>query len=279
MLKRITILSLAAALLAGAAWARFDVRRGNITEDTTWKRSHGPYYIYGDLEIKDGATLTIEAGVEVRFDEVKGTGGYEDGAEIVVRNGCLMAQGNRGLPVKFTSANSVKKMGDWGAIIVVGGSQYILSNAIIEYATNGLRFDHTTATSASGSSADGTIIRHCLNNGVYAYYARANLYHVSAEYNGNAGVKTVGNCSLSANYCDLASNGAYSFFNGGANNVDATNCWWGTTNPTLIDGSIYDRKDNSTVGVVDYTPYLEGPWRDAGGVSNYSTGLIKSLFK
>ena len=59
----------------------------------------------------------------------------------------------------------------------------------------------------------------------------------------------------------------------------STNCWWGTTNPTLIDGSIYDRKDNSTVGVVDYTPYLEGPWRDAGGVANYSTGLIKSLFK
>jgi hypothetical protein len=279
MLKRIAILSLVPALLAGAAWARFDVYRGNITEDTTWKRNHGPYYIYGDLAI-DGATLTIEAGVEVRFDEVKGTGGYEDGAEIVVRgNGCLIAQGKSGLPVKFTSANGVKKMGDWGAIIVVKDGQYILNNTIIEYATNGLRFDHTTSTSASRSSADGAIIRYCLNNGVYAYWACANLYHVSAEHNGYAGVKTSGNCNLAANYCDLASNGVYNFYNGYSNNVDATNCWWGTTNPQLIELSIYDRSDNSTRGVVDYTPYLEAPWRDAGGVAAYSTGLIKSLFR
>jgi hypothetical protein len=279
MLKKVAILSLAAALLAGAAWARFDVNRGNITEDTTWKRSHGPYYIYGDV-IVDGATLTIEAGVEVRFDEVKGTGGYEDGAEIVVKNGgCIVAQGKSGMPVKFTSANSVKKMGDWGAIIVVGGSQYILNNAVIEYATNGLRFDSTTSNSASGSSADGTIIRHCLNNGIYAYNAYANLYHVSSEHNGYAGIKTAYNCNLSANYCDLASNGVYNFFNGSSRNVDATNCWWGETNTYFIEMRIYDKKDNSTKGVVDYTPYLEGPWRDAGGVSNYSTGLIKSLFK
>jgi hypothetical protein len=279
MLKRIAILSLAAALLAGAAWARFDVYRGNITEDTTWKRSHGPYYIYGDLIIDGGATLTIEAGVEVRFDEVKGTGGYEDGAEIVVRNGYLIAQGKSGMPVKFTSANSVKKMGDWGAIVVETRGRYVLANAIIEYATNGLRLYRTDSSGASSSSADGTIIRHCLNNGVYAYNACANLYHVSAEHNGYAGIKTAWNCSLSANYCDLASNGEYNFYNGCGNNVDATNCWWGTTKPDLIERRIYDKKDNSTKGVVDYTPYLEAPWRDAGGVASYSTGLIKSVFR
>ena len=278
MLKKTAILCLALALSAGVAAARFDVYRGNITEDTTWKRSQGPYYIYGDLEIKDGATLTIEAGVEVRFDEVKGTGGYEDGAEIVVRNGYLIAQGKSGLPVKFTSANRVKKMGDWGAIIVVEKSQYILNNAIIEYATNGLRFDHTSSSSASGSSADGTIIRHCLNNGVYATSARANLYHVSVEYNGYAGVKTLGSCYITANYCDFDQD-MYNFYNGSSNNVDATSCWWGTANTYLIDMRIYDKKDNSTRGVVDYTPYLEAPWRDAGGVAAYSTGLIKSLFR
>ena len=279
MLKKTAILCLAVALSAGVAAARFDVYRGNITKDTTWKRSQGPYYIYGDLEIKNGATLTIEAGVEVRFDEVKGTGGYEDGAEIVVRNGYLIAQGKSGLPVKFTSANRVKKMGDWGAIIVEYGNQYILENAIIEYATNGLRLQSTTSNGASGSSANGTIIRHCLNNGVYADGARANLYHVSVEHNGYAGIKTAWNCSLSANYCDLSSNFAYNFYNGSSNNVDATNCWWGTTSPQLIEDSIYDRSDNSARGVVDYTPYLEAPWRDAGGVSAYSTGLIKSLFR
>lgn len=280
MLKKTAMLCLALALSAGVAAARFDVYRGNITEDTTWKRSQGPYYIYGDLAITDGATLTIEAGVEVRFDEVKGTGGYEDGAEIVVRNGYLVAAGKSGLPVKFTSANRVKKMGDWGAIVVEKRGRYILENAIIEYATNGLRLYKTDSNGASSSSADGTIIRHCLNNGVYADYAYANLYHVSVEHNGYAGVKTAGmTCYVTANYCDLSSNGVYNFYNGASNNLDATNCWWGTTSPSLIDLRIYDKNDNSTKGVVDYTPYLEAPWREAGGVAAYSTGLIKSLFK
>jgi hypothetical protein len=277
MLKRTFILVWALAFSAGVATADFDIRQQNIDRDTTWKR--GIYYIYGDLAIVNGATLTIEAGAEVRFDEVKGTGGYEDGAELVVRSGYLIAQGKPSMAVKFTSANGVKKMGDWGAIIVEQGSQYILDNAIIEYATNGLRLYNTTSNSASGSSVDGAIIRHCLNNGVYATQARANLYHLSAEYNGYAGVKTAGSCYVSASYCDLCSNGVYNFYNGWSNNVDATNCWWGTTSQEQIERSIYDKKDNATRGVVDYSPYLEAPWREAGGVATYSTGFIKSLFK
>jgi hypothetical protein len=279
MLRKASILCCALATLAGGAAARYDVTRGDITSDTTWKRSQGPYYVYGDVWIKDGATLTIEAGVEVRFDEVKGTGGYEDGAEIVVHSGCLVAEGKVGLPVTFTSANGVKKMGDWGALVVVNSSQIVLDNAVIEYATNGLRLQNTNSASASGSSFAGTVIRHCLNNGVYASYSRANFYHLTVECNGYAGVKTTGTCSVTANYCDLCSNGVYNFYNGSGANVDATNCWWGTTNPYLIDLRIYDKKDNVGKGTVDYSPYLEAPWREAGGLATYSTGLIKSLFR
>jgi hypothetical protein len=126
---------LALAISAGAAFAAVDVLAGNITTDTTWKRSSGPAYIHGDVAILNGATLTIEAGVEVRFYEVKGTGGYEDGAELVVDKGTLVAEGKTGLPVKFTSANGVKKMGDWGAIVVKGGNQIILENAARSSAT------------------------------------------------------------------------------------------------------------------------------------------------
>ncbi|MEE9455837.1 MAG: right-handed parallel beta-helix repeat-containing protein, partial [bacterium] len=203
MLRKSITIPLALAISAGAAFAAVDVRAGNITTDTTWKRTGGPVYIHGDVAIENGATLTIEAGVEVRFYDVTGTGGYEDGAELVVRSGALVADGKTGLPVKFTSANGVKKMGDWGAIVVKGGNQIILENAIIEFATNGLRLADVNSTGSSRSSFDGTVIRYCLNNGVLAYNSRAKFYHLTVENNGNAGVMTLWNCHITVNYCDL----------------------------------------------------------------------------
>lgn len=280
MLRTLIIIPLALALSAGAAFAAVDVRAGNIVTDTAWKRGGGPVYIHGDVAIVNGATLTIEAGVEVRFYEVKGTGGYEDGAELVVRKGTLVTEGKTGLPVRFTSANGVKKMGDWGAVVVEGSNQIILENAIIEYATNGLRLANVNSIGASRSSFDGTIIRYCLNNGVLADNSRAKLYHLTVEHNGYAGVKTLWNCYVTANYCDLCNNdGMWNFYNGSSNNVDATSCWWGRADPGYINMRIYDRNDNSTKGEVDFDPYLSAPWRDGGKVPNYSLGFLKTFFK
>jgi hypothetical protein len=277
MLRKSIIIYSALALAAGAAFA-VDVERGNITRDTTWKRSDGPVYIHGDVAIENGATLTIQAGVEVRFYVVQGTGGYEDGAELVVKDGALVAEGQSGLPVRFTSANSVKKMGDWGAVVVVASSQIILENAIIEYATNGLRLYRVNTFGASRSSFDGTVIRYCLNNGVLAGDSRAEFFHLSVEHNGYAGIKTIGSCHITANYCDFVQE-MYNFYNGSGNNQEAANCWWGKADPTYIDRKIYDYNDNLTKGVVDYDPYLTGPWREGGRVPNYSLGFLKTFFK
>ncbi|NIT35134.1 MAG: hypothetical protein GTN49_01320 [candidate division Zixibacteria bacterium] len=279
MVNKIVIVGVALALSAADVAARVDVREGNIINDTTWKRKDGIHYVHGDITIWNGATLTIEAGVEVRFYEVTGTGGYEDGAEIVVKSGALVAGGEGGMPVKFTSANKVRKMGDWGALVVVGSNQLILKNAVVEYATNGVRLHSTNAIGASRSSFEGTIIRHCLHNGVLAYNSYANLYHLSVENNGYAGIKTLYGCYITVNCSDIWGNGSYDFYNGSSKNVDATNCWWGTTTPTAIEKKIYDRKDDPTKGEVDYTPYLTAPWPEGGRVPNYSLGFVKSFFK
>ena len=265
--------------VAVAAFGRTGVRQADITNDTTWDLNGSPYYIYGDIYIRDGATLTIEAGVEVRFVEIHGDGGYEDGAELVVRNGTLISEGTTAMPVVFTSANQLKRRGDWGAIVVEGNNQYVLDGAVIEYAKNGLRLASTTPTSASRSSVSRAIIHWCSNNGVFANCSTANFYHISILENDNAGIKTAGPCAVSARYSDLYNNGMYNFYNGSGSNVDATEVWWGTTSPGLIELRIYDKQDNPSMGTVDYTPYLSGPWREQGNTSTYSLGLLKSLFQ
>ncbi len=40
---------------------------GDITEDTTWGMEGSPYYIMNDVNVREGNTLTIEAGVKIFF--------------------------------------------------------------------------------------------------------------------------------------------------------------------------------------------------------------------
>jgi len=277
MINKVLIVAL--ALGAGTGWAATDVRQTDITADTTWGLGGSPYYVYGDIAIKNGATLTVNAGVEVRFVEIHGDGGYEDGAELVVRSGALVAEGTHAMPVLFTTANQFKQPGVWGAIIVEYGNQYILTDAVIEYARNGLRLYNTTAGGASNSSVDGTEIRYCGSNGVFAFNSTANFYHLTVTQNTYAGIKTGGSANISVHASDIVDNGMYNFSNGAPNNVDASDCWWGTTSPALIDLKIYDHLDNPAVGLVDYTPFLNSSWRDGGNIPTYSLGLVKSVFR
>ena len=43
-----------------------------IDSDTTWTKASSPYIIASSLLVSEGVTLTIETGVEVRFDSAKG---------------------------------------------------------------------------------------------------------------------------------------------------------------------------------------------------------------
>lgn len=80
---------------------------GIIDQDTTWSEDGNPYLIRGNLVVEDGATLTIEPGVMVKF-----AGFYS----FYVENGSLVVTGSSDERVLFTSNNTVKKSSDWRGI-------------------------------------------------------------------------------------------------------------------------------------------------------------------
>lgn len=108
-------------------WANFDpqntnypattatINAGNITTNITWT-ANNVYLLNGWVYVKDGATLTIEAGTIIRGDK------NNQGALIVERGGKLIAQGTADAPIVFTSNQPAgfRDKGDWGGVIVLG---------------------------------------------------------------------------------------------------------------------------------------------------------------
>lgn len=83
--------------------------------------------VTGDVTVMPGVTLTIEPGVQVRFN-----GNYALGVR-----GTLLAEGLAGQEILFTSNLASPAPGDWGVLDFRSGSRYShVQHAIIEYGGN-----------------------------------------------------------------------------------------------------------------------------------------------
>ena len=94
----------------------------DITSNTTWNKAGSPYILTDYIFVKDGVTLTIDAGVLVQANE-----GSADGAPalIVTQGAKIDAQGTANEPIIFTSIlddGSLTKAdkGLWGGLIILG---------------------------------------------------------------------------------------------------------------------------------------------------------------
>jgi parallel beta-helix repeat protein len=58
---------------------------------------------------------------------------------------------------------------------------------------------------------------------------------------------------------NLQNNSNYNFDLAAPNSVDVTYNWWGTSDPQAINQTIYDYKNDFTLGTVNFVPYLTAP--------------------
>ena len=138
---------LALLLISSQAAALTNVS-GTISTDTTWNLAGSPYIVTGDVTVASGVTLTIEAGVVVKF-QYQDYVGYK---RRLIVNGILDLQSTSAEPVVFTSERddfyggdsngdgvaTVPAAGNWGYIQINNGSN-VIHNCIIRY--GGYRYD------------------------------------------------------------------------------------------------------------------------------------------
>ncbi|UCE35953.1 MAG: right-handed parallel beta-helix repeat-containing protein [Thermoplasmata archaeon] len=141
----------------------FSISGGHITENTTWYHSQSPYYIEGDVYVDENITLTIEPGVDVRFNG--GNGLYIDGF--------LNAVGTSNRIINFSSNKTSPTTSDWEGIQINSTGHAEISYCNITYANYSICLSHTsnnniTNNNISSGSIYGIYLDHSQNNHIKA---------------------------------------------------------------------------------------------------------------
>ncbi|MBU0679888.1 MAG: hypothetical protein KKD73_00550, partial [Proteobacteria bacterium] len=237
-----------ASTLTNTAGNYLNVNTGIITTDATWPAKL-PLHILGNITVQgvDGAdgitTLTIEPGVEVRFNlYTQLIIGASSGAP-----GSLVAQGTIGNPILFTSNQVTPAPGNWYGVRfhATSPTSSILENAIVEYANYNIVVSATSPTILNTKSRFASIA------GVYLYGAAttsAILGCLDISDNAYGFHVSYANPIISGhNIVNNSSAGLYVF---GSNIDDATNNWWGDAGGPGVNGA------NIVTGTATVAPWL-----------------------
>ncbi|UWG46872.1 Lipoprotein NosD family [Halanaeroarchaeum sp. HSR-CO] len=127
---------------------------GDVTGDTTWTPEAGPYRVIRDVDVQDGATLTVEPGTEVQV---------ADGRTITVA-GSLVANGTVASPVTIRMTPGASTAARWSTLRYEGAadSTLSLSNTTVQDARVGI----TVASDAGDLSIHDVTVRNVANHGL-----------------------------------------------------------------------------------------------------------------
>ncbi len=236
---------------------------GDITDDT-YLNSLYSYTLDGTLSVKDGATLTIPAGMTI--EATKGFSSYV----IVEQGGMIVAEGTADAPIIFTSAESAPAAGDWGGIIINGYAP--ISGGV----SGTTEIDATLPYGGDISDDNSGILKY-----VEILYSGAQSSE-SIEHNGLT-LDAVGSATVIENlFIAYGSDDAVEFFGGTVNitNLLAVSCdddmfdvtqgWTGTLDNAYgiwEDGYISTEEDPRGI---ESDGNLDGKYPDASGQSDFT---------
>jgi parallel beta-helix repeat protein len=176
------------------------IGEGHITLDTVWDLSNSTYYIEGNITVDYGVNLTIEPGVEVKFN-----GFYN-----LYIEGNLSAVGNSSKPIIFTSNSTSPGPRNWSSVQINKTGYAEIKYCNITYANYGI--------SISESSFENDIQNNIISNnwmGVRIYDSLNNTIknnNISDNYNHGTFLSYSSGNNIQDNY--LSNNGKLGIGNG-----------------------------------------------------------------
>ena len=173
LLSALLVSSLSGAMRHSVAQTSTQVG-GIIDSDATWTLANSPYSLTGDVQVSNGTTLTIEAGVTVNFDSY-----------FMNVSGTLIAVGNQTSKIAITGSGKGYS-GEWEGRIAF---QNTSSNSIIDYAQITSTPDTIIGIySSTQTSVTNSIIGGTDGNAVYMNGSSPSLTGNVISGNGGSGI-------------------------------------------------------------------------------------------
>jgi hypothetical protein len=193
---------------------------GTIKTDSHLILSDSPYQVTKDVVIDGGATLYIEPGVVVEFEQK---------TSLIILDGGIIARGTKENPITFTAAASSPTPGFYGSAVRISKKTKVNSSfayCIVKYATTA--FDiYTGAPEISYSyitqSAQNAVF--CRNDATPQL-----LYNTFAENHGEGAIKCVGMSNPKISRNNFVDN-TFAVQSFSSIYVDARKNWWGNNPP------------------------------------------------
>ena len=213
---------------------------GPVDQDSFLILSNSPYRVAKDVLVLKGATLFIEPGVTILYDQ---------GRAITVEDGGVMAKGTKELPINFTSAAKSPLPGSYSAAVQFTKPNKI--NSAFSYCT--VKYAETAFDIHYGAPE----ISYCLiasnsQNGVFCRNDAAPkiTYSTFLDNQGEGAIRSVGMSRPVINYNNFLKNSfAVQAFS--SIYIDGRYNWWGSSPPD--DNYIFKHGEDS----INIKPWLE----------------------
>ena len=268
-----------------------------LRQDSNWS---GQIIIEGVVVVGRRAILTIEPGTSIRFKKIDSDGDGTGDSELRVLGG-IVAEGTAARPIIFASAEENPARRDWSYLLIYSSSRLNrLSFCEFHHGFSGLQVHFSTASvnnclfsnnneGLRFGRADLTVVNNRFTNndlGVRFTRMEGPALLESNEITGNRiGIFLVpsgqnirdffepdrsgqawntGHLKISGN--NIYGNSSYNLSLGEKQfwNLEIGGNYWGSTNPTEITGTIFDRRRDNSLGQVVFEPFVTKKIAGAG---------------
>lgn len=273
-------------LLPVVSVAQTEVINGKtISGNVRW---HGTKIIRGDVTVLPSARLVITPGTKILFaanSDAKKSGEDKTKSELIIK-GVLIAQGELGNKITFSSESKSPRMGDWyGVVFHKVAEQSVLDYCIVEYAYDGItikkskiqvsnseiRYNYhagLTIEVKSTPKISGNIISENDYAGIICSLGSIPILTENLITSNSMGIvilsssqPNLGRMKNGNNYNPgrnrIMQNEEYDIYNHSNKEIYAENNIWSSQRTRDIAQNIFDKNDEGKYGAIDYNPIFK----------------------
>lgn len=232
-----------------------------------WTSKGNPYFINQDTRLLPGATLIIEPGVKVEVSNAYDTSIPQgtDKIDFFIQ-GQLIVNGSSFAPVVFDCQS---KQSTWGALYVVSSQTKSWKHIIIKRGrviiwNARLNLIHSRIANGLGITVGGrskvTFYHTQIDKnhiGLYLISSKSKINLIwSRLYKNDVGIYFQAKPQIFSENSSILLNQKFQVINRTKDNIILPPFWWGTTNQEKIEEGIYDYKNNSALGSIQFSAIL-----------------------